>query len=137
MRVSLAGAAVVLLVAGVFLVRPDSVAKMDDWACDLLTGSVSRGKPSGEVAIVEIDETSLAEYGRWPWPRDLLGLVVRRILDRGAATVVLDTMLHEEDRGAPSARPEMGQSESSAGANDAVLAAVLAGHPVVDGYAFR
>ena len=38
MRVRLAGAAVVLLVAGIFLLRPGSVAKMDDGACDLLTG---------------------------------------------------------------------------------------------------
>jgi PAS domain S-box-containing protein len=121
MRVRLAGAAVVVLVVSIFLARPDSVAKVDDWACDLLTGSISRGKLSNQVAIVEIDETSLAQFGRWPWPRDLLGLVVRRILDRGAATVVLDTMLQEEDRGV----------------NDDVLAGALNGNPVVVGYAFR
>ena len=120
MRVRLAGAAVVVLVACIFLARPDSVAKVDDWACDLFTGLGSRGKPSGQVAIVEIDETSLAQFGRWPWPRDLLGLVVRRILDRGAATVVLDTTL-----------------QSEAGTNDEVLAGVLRGNPVVVGYAFR
>src|SRR6266699_2848361 len=119
MRVRLAGAAIVVLVVGVFLVRPDSVVKLDDWVCDLLTTSVSRGKPSGQVAIVEIDEASLAQFGRWPWPRDLLARVVRRILDRGAATVVLDMMLHEEDRG------------------DESLAGVLTGYPVVIGYAFR
>src|SRR5260221_4927108 len=119
MRVRLAGAAMVVLVVGVFLAPPNSVVKLDDWVCDLLTASVSRGTPSGQVAIVEIDEASLAQYGRWPWPRDLLARVVRRILDRGAATVVLDTMLHEEDRG------------------DEILAGGLAGNPVVVGYAFR
>jgi len=119
MRVILAGAAIVLLVAGIFLVRPDPVARADDKVCDLLTGWVSRGKPSGQVAIVEIDEQSLAGFGRWPWPRDLLGRVVRRILDWGAATVVLDMMLHE------------------AAANDEVLAGALSGKPVVLGYAFR
>src|SRR5215472_12543292 len=121
MRVKLAGASVVVLVAAIFLARPDSVAKLDDWACDLLTGSVSRGKPSGQVAIVEIDEASLAQFGRWPWPRELLGRVVRGILDRGAATVVLDTMLHDDD-------PR---------ADNEALAGVLKGKPVVVGFAFR
>src|SRR5262249_20193193 len=119
MRVRLAGAAIVVLVVGVFLVRPDSVVKLDDWVCDLLTASVSRGAPSGKITIVEIDEASLAQFGRWPWPRDLLGRVVRVILARGAATVVLDTMLHQEDRG------------------DDALASVLTGNPVVVGYAFQ
>ena len=119
MRVILTGAAVVVFVVGIFLVRPEPVAKLDDKICDLLTGSVSRGKPSGQVPIVEIDEQSLAQLGRWPWPRDLLARVVRRILDRGAATVVLDIMLHE------------------AAANDEALAGALSGNPVVLGFAFR
>src|SRR5260370_35134451 len=95
MRVRLAGAAIVVLVAGVFLAPPNSVVKLDDWVCDLLTASVSRGTPSGQVAIVEIDEASLAQYGRWPWPRDLLARVLRRILDRGAATVLVRPSLHD------------------------------------------
>src|SRR5579862_2725675 len=124
MRVTLVGTAVVVLVAGLFLVRPGPVARVDDKICDLLTGFLGPRKPSGRVVIVEIDERSLAEYGRWPWPRDLLGSVVRRILDRGAATVVLDIMLHEEDRGASSALPSKG-----IGTNDDVLAGVFSGKP--------
>ncbi len=123
MRVILAGAAVVVLVIAVFLVRPDSVVRLDDWVCDVLTGLVSPGKPSGQVAIVEIDETSLARFGRWPWPRDLLGRVVSRILDLGAATVVLDATLNGEDRGN--------------GANEDALAAAVTGKPGVAGYIFR
>src|SRR5262249_23728099 len=114
MRVILAGTAVVLLVAGIFLFRPNAVARADDKVCDLLTASVSRGNPSGHVAIVEIDEASLEALGRWPWPRDLLGRLVGRILDRGASTVVLDMLLREEDR-----------------ANDKTFAASMAGRPVV------
>jgi len=137
MRVILTGAAVVVLVVCIFLVRPGPVARVDDKVFDLLTGLVSRGKPSGRVVIVEIDEKSLAELGRWPWPRDLLGLLVRRILDRGAATVVLDMMFHEEDRGTPSARPAKGNAYLGSSTNDDVLAGVLSEKPVVLGYAFR
>src|SRR5580704_16079891 len=109
MRAILIGTVIIALVAGMFLLCPAFVAKMDDSVCDILTGVVGRGIPSGRVAIVEIDEASLAAFGRWPWPHDLLGLIVRRILDRGAATVVLDTMLSTEDRGAPSANAAIGK----------------------------
>ena len=124
MRVILAGTGVAVLVTGIFLARPDAVAKLDDRVCDVLAGWVSRGTPSGRIAIVEIDEASLAERGRWPWPRDVMGLLVRRILDRGAAAVVLDMMLHDEDRGGAATRED-------------ALAGAMAGKPVVVGYAFR
>ena len=47
MRVILAGAAVVFLVVGIFLVRPDLLANVDYKVFDLLTRQVSRGRPSG------------------------------------------------------------------------------------------
>src|SRR5215471_3711935 len=121
-RIIFAGSAVVLLVTSIFLVRPDSVADLDSKICDLLTGMVSRGQPSGRVTIVEIDEDSLARFGRWPWPRDLLGLTVRRILEHGAATVALDLMLHEEGSGKPNARPPSGEAVCAHGTNDQALA---------------
>ena len=107
MRIILVGMAIVAFVTGAFWLRPASLAKIDDSVCDILTGLAGRGNPSGQVAIVEIDEASLAAFGRWPWPRDLVGLIVRRILDSGAATVVLDTMFNTEDPGPHSAPPEV------------------------------
>src|SRR5579871_3097654 len=136
MRVILAGASVVVLVAAIFLARPSWVAKLDDRACDLVTWTASRGPGSGRVAIVEIDEASLAHLGRWPWPRDLLGLFVKRILDQGAVTVALDVMLHEEDRGTP-AQHAPGGTTLPGGTNDEALAGVLTGRPVAIGYAFQ
>ena len=135
MRVILAGAAVAVLVTGIFLVRPGPVAKADDKACDLLTGSVSRGKPSGKITIVEIDDASLAQLGRWPWPRDLLATVVRRILDRGAATVVLDMMFHDADSGMAGRTGRSAPQDATT--NDDALAAAITGKPVVIGYVFR
>ena len=122
-----AGTAVVLAVAGLFLVRPSPVAALDSRVCDLVAGWAEGGRPSGRVAIVEIDEPSVAQYGRWPWPRERLGLLVRRTLEDGAAAVVLDMMFPEADRG---------QSDQGI-SNDAVLAGALAGHPTVLGYEFR
>jgi PAS domain S-box-containing protein len=137
MRIVLAGATVVALVAGIFLASPDPVANADTKAFDLLTGLVGRGKPSGQVTIVEIDEKSLAQLGGWPWPRDLLAQVVRRILDGGAATVALDMVLHDEDRGTPNARAGIEKAECWTGVIGGALPCVLSGQPVLAGYAFR
>jgi CHASE2 domain-containing sensor protein len=137
MRVILAGTAVTVLVTALFLVRPDPIAKLDARAGDFLTEMAGGGRPSGRVAIVEIDEQSLAERGRWPWPRDLLGQLVRGVVNQGAATVVLDMLLHEEDRGAPAASLNRGTGDARFRTNDEALADALTGKPVVLGYVFR
>jgi adenylate cyclase len=40
------------------------------------------------VLIVDIDEKSLAEQGRWTWPRKTLAELARRITDEGGARVL-------------------------------------------------
>ena len=122
------------IVAGIFLVRPGFVTSLDYKVCDLLTGWAAGGRQSGRVALVEIDEQSLGRFGRWPWPRDMLGALVKRVADAGAATVALDMILSEEDRGTPAKRTGTAPAE---GTNDDVLAAALASVPAVAGYSFR
>jgi PAS domain S-box-containing protein len=142
MRVVAQGAVIVLIVVGIFLVRPAPVGSLDDRVCDLLAGWVSHGTPSGRVAIVEIDDRSLTQFGHWPWPRDLLGLLARRTLDRGAAAVVFDMMFPEADRApasnravAPPAGPPVAPIVGArSGTNDEALAEALAGKPTVAGY---
>jgi len=111
------------MVAGIFLVRPARLASLDDSFCDIFTGFAGPGDPSGKIAIVEIDEPSLARFGRWPWPREVLAKVVKSVLDHGAATVALDMTLLGSPQSAPT--------------DDEALASVLQGNPVVVGYAFR
>jgi adenylate cyclase len=40
------------------------------------------------VVIVDIDEKSLAEVGRWPWGRNVLAELVRRLTDEYEVAVV-------------------------------------------------
>jgi PAS domain S-box-containing protein len=115
-------------------VRPGFVTSLDFKVCDLLTGWAGRGRQSGRVVLVEVDEQSLGRYGRWPWPRDMLGALVNRVADAGAATVVLDMILSEEDRGTPANRKGTAQRGAT---NDEVLAAALARVPSVAGYSLR
>jgi PAS domain S-box-containing protein len=132
MRVIAAGSAVVLVVFGIFLLRPALVADLDHKVCDLLTGWAGPGKPSGRVVIVEIDEKSLTRFGRWPWPRDLVAQLTRSILDHGAAAVVLDMMFPQEDGGITRSIKGLGTPRIET--NDQKLAEALSGRPTVVGY---
>src|SRR5690606_14870882 len=74
------------------------------------------------VVIVDIDERSLAEQGRWPWPRETIARLARELTDRaGAAVVGFDILFAEHER-------------SEAG--DGKLAQALRDKPVLLGYYF-
>ncbi|WP_372966340.1 CHASE2 domain-containing protein [Marinobacter sp.] len=51
---------------------------------------------SNNVALVAIDEYSLGQLGRWPWPRGLHGELIDRLRESGAETIVLDILLPEQ-----------------------------------------
>lgn len=50
------------------------------------------------IVILDIDEKSLKEEGRWPWSRDRLGLLMDKLFDRhGVAVVGFDVVFAEKD----------------------------------------
>ncbi|MCF7728072.1 CHASE2 domain-containing protein [Sulfitobacter sp. M22] len=53
------------------------------------------------VRVVDIDERSLAEFGQWPWPRNVLADLVDRLSAGGAAAIVFDVLFLEPDRLSP------------------------------------
>lgn len=54
-------------------------------------------EPSGLVELVAIDEDSISEYGRWPWPREQLAELIESINDFGAYTIGLDIIFSEPE----------------------------------------
>ena len=77
-------------------------------------------KPNSRVVIVDIDERSLAEQGRWPWSREQMAKLTSIITDPGGARAVgLDLVFAE-----PQPR------------EDLVLSRALDGAPVAVGYYF-
>lgn len=77
-------------------------------------------RPSSRVVIVDIDERSLAEQGRWPWSREKLAALTATIArDGGARAVGFDMVFGEP-------QPE----------RDAAMIRALSGYPVALGYYF-
>ncbi len=50
------------------------------------------------VIVIDIDEKSLAELGQWPWPRTVIGELVRQASEGGVAAIGFDVMFIEEDQ---------------------------------------
>ena len=53
---------------------------------------------SKDIAIVEIDEKSIAKYGQWPWSRNTIADIVWRLREAGAGVIVLPILFSEADR---------------------------------------
>ena len=59
------------------------------------------GTRDERIVIVDVDERSLAEIGRWPWPRDRLAALADELFVRqGAAVVGFDMVFAEPDESA-------------------------------------
>jgi len=52
---------------------------------------------TGKVVIVAVDEKSLKEEGRWPWPRTHLAKLISRLTEAGAAVIAVDILFPEKD----------------------------------------
>lgn len=56
--------------------------------------------PGPEVVIASIDEKSLQDLGRWPWPYTVQADLVRRLTAYGAAAIGYDVVFSESDTSA-------------------------------------
>jgi adenylate cyclase len=111
--------------------RPPFFARLDDAMYDAVVRSTPTRKPMGRVAVVDVDEKSLAAVGQWPWRRDVVGRLITALGAAGAQIIAVDVIFAESDRydldsGAG--------SEPLATGPDRALASVLRDNSVVLGY---
>lgn len=88
----------VLLDAGLFHVGEN----MRDKAFDLMVKNrIMVPQPDPDIVIVDINEASLsamaAEYGRWPWPRQVMGEFLENIQAQQPKAVVFDILFSDPD----------------------------------------
>lgn len=96
---------------------------------------------SSSVAIVGIDDASLAARGQWPWSRQLDAQLVAKILEGHPAALGIDLLWSEPDRQSPEQwlkqagelTPAISDALKQLPTNDDQLKTVLAKGPVVLG----
>jgi CHASE2 domain-containing sensor protein len=54
-----------------------------------------------QLVFVSIDDASIAEFGQWPWPRQLTAKLVNKVAEKKPAAIGLDILITEKDRFAP------------------------------------
>ncbi|AGX88064.1 CHASE2 domain-containing serine/threonine-protein kinase [Candidatus Symbiobacter mobilis] len=93
--------AVVAIVAMLVLhLSTDAIGTIERRFYDYASTSTAR-QPSGQIAVIAIDDQSIANIGRWPWSRDVLARMIDTLAQAKAKTIVLTTFFFEPqvDRG--------------------------------------
>jgi adenylate cyclase len=95
--------ALAVVVAAVLLrvTDPGFVTDLRLRGFDLLQQIWPRSPQPTAVALVEIDDKSLARYGQWPWPRSRLARLVHNIAKGKPAVLGIDIIFSEADRLSP------------------------------------
>ncbi|MGO1501800.1 MAG: CHASE2 domain-containing protein, partial [Marinobacter sp.] len=71
--------------------------RIDYWLLDsALLASPAIASP--DIAIVAIDDLSLAQQGRWPWRRRTHAALIKKLHQAGAETIVFDILFTEPSR---------------------------------------
>ena len=86
-----------LAVLAIYYLDPDFLSLLELKTLDLRF--LSRGKiaPMGKIALVTIDEKSLDELGRWPWPRVRITQLLDALVKCEAKVVGFDIVWSEPD----------------------------------------
>lgn len=90
------------LAALVDAVSFNTIGGMRQKAFDLMVRHRLRvAPPAADIVIIDIDEKSLAamagDYGRWPWPRQVLGEFVEKIEAQQPKAIVFDILFSDAD----------------------------------------
>ncbi len=98
-QAALSAAFVLLLAlhtASVF--RLAAIDRVEAWFYDAWLRQTAKGGVDDRVTLLDIDETSLQEIGRWPWSRDKMVVLLDRLFDQyQVAAVGFDMVFGEVD----------------------------------------
>jgi adenylate cyclase len=88
----------VLLIDTSGLYKYPFIKQLENWTYDARLNFTLPDSIDDRVVIIDIDENSLAEVGRWPWGRDKLATIVDNLFNHYEANVVgFDIVFAEKD----------------------------------------
>ena len=96
------GLAVVIIAMAALTISTGLTSGMKSKAYDLIMKTrLSHPAADPDIVILDIDEAALAamakEYGRWPWPRNIMGEVVEGISVQKPKAIVFDITFSDAD----------------------------------------
>ncbi|WP_139165640.1 CHASE2 domain-containing protein, partial [Chromobacterium amazonense] len=94
-------APLLLALLGLLLIASQLLGRLDFWWYDILTRNNPFHGPEQNLIVIAVDEKSLSELGRWPWPRAFHA----QLLDKlgGARAIGFDIAIAEPSRDHPEA----------------------------------
>lgn len=95
---TLAGLLTLFLCLGLWRAFPDSTELLTNPLFDAYQRIQPRPATEAPVAVIDIDEKSIAELGQWPWSRDVIARMVDRLTEIGVASIGFDIVFSEPDR---------------------------------------
>lgn len=91
-----------LIITVVFLLASGSAAVqgIERWAYDIGVSATER-EPAANIAVIAIDDESIANLGRWPWSRDIHAQMLQSLADAGARVIAPSVIFSEaqQDQG--------------------------------------
>lgn len=128
------------------------IAQLDNIIYDARMRLTMPNTVDPRIVILDIDEKSLQQVGRWPWPRDVMAHLIDKLFDEyGVALVGFDVVFAEADYSSGiRALDELAQNQLKQVPafqeqyarmrpgldNDGLFAKAIKGRPVVLGYYF-
>ena len=82
--------AILIVLAVVAFSPPRFIKALELRLYDQMIYYTAPNKPDPRIVIIGIDQKSLDQFGRWPWPRDLIGRLIEKMAGFGVAVTALD-----------------------------------------------
>ncbi len=126
-----------LLLSWAYLFIPQTFFSFNDHLRDYLFNIRGELPKSNRIVIIDIDETSLKQYGQWPWSRSVVSDLITKLSDANAGIIGLDIVFAEPDQTSPHRiASKIKDNTSNLDNYDLVLAKTLSSTPTVGGYIF-
>lgn len=145
-RLFFAGSFLTLVLITLYISTPLGES-LDAKVVDFLLSHKTSKAIHKDIATVTIDDSSLKQYGQWPWPRYRLAMLLDKIQTGGGKIIAVNILFPELDRTSPvywktSLPADLGYTIDTSAIpetlldHDAYLANSLAGGNYVLGYGF-